>query len=283
MIRTRLGPTPLEDVVEATATLEAFPTAAVRIREVADDPDTSLLDLERAVQVDPAVSATVLRVANSAFYGLPRSVSTIRDALLILGFEATRDLALSVALFSGLRNGSPAREQVWRSAIRTGTASRLLATRSVPAEARHLFVAGLLHEVGLLILIKQFGPRYEERLRALHGRPEHRDWETTTFGWDHVALGAACLARWQLPEPIVGAVRWHHHDVADMPDIYRAGAAMVGLGEGVQSALLRSAPGEVVTWAAASPLALAAGVAPATLELVTRDLDREVRPLASVT
>ena len=119
-------PASVELVVESAQAIGAFPASAQRIREVADNPEASLLDLEKVVAADPAVTAVVLRVANSAFFGLPRSVVSVKEALLVLGFNATKELALSIALIGGLRSRDPLGNRLWSTALRTGAASQLI-------------------------------------------------------------------------------------------------------------------------------------------------------------
>lgn len=228
----------LEDVITTAESLDVFPAAAAKIRTTADDPDSSLLDLEEAVSADPAVSALVLRVANSAFFGLSRTVGTLRDALFILGFRATRDLALSIALMATARGGGPLRQAVWSDAIRTAATSRLLSRDLKVVDDAESFVAGLLQDVGILVLLKVDKEHYEPVLRMFQAHDNDLvTAERSRYGFDHAELGGACLEKWQIPGAISHAVRYHHlaeQGIDKIPEAARAPAGLLHLAHRAQ-------------------------------------------------
>lgn len=190
--------------------LEVFPPVAVRVKEVAEDDRSSLTQLERVVGMDPALAAQVLRVANSPFYGLSREVASLRQAILVLGFRATRDLALALALASSGRAAGPFGRSLWWHAVRSGVAMRELAALSQQAEPQDAFVVGLLHDIGQFVLLATEPRVYGGLLGAVDG--EHARLlvaERAAFGVTHPEVGAAALARWQVPERVVSAVATH--------------------------------------------------------------------------
>lgn len=191
--------------LDQAESLGVFPPAAVRILAVVDDPRTSLVDLERAVELDPVLTAQVLKIANSAFFGLSRSVGTLRHALFILGFRATRDLALALAVMAASRSGDGRRRRAWQEALQVGLAMRLLAWEGAGEDSADRFTVGLLHNIGALLLHLLHGPAQE---RLLAEAEDACAAERFQYGFDHVELGAACLERWNLPEGTCGAVRW---------------------------------------------------------------------------
>ena len=107
----------VEQALRNVRALHVFPRVAERVRRVVDDQRSSLIELEEVVAMDPALAGQLLRVANSPFYGLSRRVSTIRQAILILGFQQTRDLALALALASVRRGLGQTGELLWLSLI----------------------------------------------------------------------------------------------------------------------------------------------------------------------
>ncbi|MCA9495061.1 MAG: HDOD domain-containing protein [Myxococcales bacterium] len=280
-------PTTVEEVVESAQAIGAFPASAQRIREVADNPEASLIDLERVVAADPAVTAVVLRVANSAFFGLPRSVVSVKEALLVLGFNATKELALSIALIGGLRSRDPLGNRLWSTALRTGAASQLIGSRLRGVDRRGLFVAGLLHEIGALILLKVYGRPYATHLQRLHAMPaELMSEERATMGFDHPTVGGACLARWYIPPPISGPVRWHGAVVSDpdmVPDEVVEGASAVHLARRLQAELAKGlSPRDAADRIASDPVARRIGLAPLDLEHAAEHLPEEVSRLVSL-
>jgi HD-like signal output (HDOD) protein len=273
----------VEAVVEEAQSLGAFPASAQRIREIVDNPEASLVDLERAVLADPAVAAIVLRIANSAFFGLQRSVVSVKEALLILGFSATKDLALSVALVGGLRPKDPLGNRVWSNAVRTAAAADLLARTVAGVDAQAMFSAGLLHEIGLLILLKVFGRPYGALVQPRYGSPELANAERNQLGFQHPDLAGACLTRWQIPRSVTEAVRWHARvltDAATVPPEVRPGAALVAVARLLQQDAATGRPHSAVANAVgAHPLALQIGVSAPSLERVVGKLGAEVSKL----
>ncbi len=201
----------IEELLVRAEELEVFPAAALRIRQVADSPHSSLLDLEEAVSSDPTLSAQILKVANSPFFGLRREVSTVQRALFVLGFRATRDMALTLAMLSLGRKEDAVKGEVSRHCQRVGVAAQCIASTADDLDARELFLTGMLHDLGKLILLAVDA----DRARDLYG-PEGGvgddlvTSEREIFGFDHAHLGAACLEQWNLPVSTFSAVRGHH-------------------------------------------------------------------------
>ena len=199
----------IEQALQRAETVRLFPSAAMRIQSVATDSRSSLADLERAVALDAALAALLLKLANSAYYGMPRGVATLRQAIQVLGFRATQDLALALALLSLGHSAHPLRKELTRHSMRTGAAAQSLARSSRSADPGEAFVAGLVHDIGALLMLELWPGQSEAILRAQE--PDRRlGAEHAAFGFDHALLGAACLERWSLPPSICAAVRGHH-------------------------------------------------------------------------
>jgi HD-like signal output (HDOD) protein len=188
--------------------LAVFPPAAVRILRVVDDPRTNLVDLEKAVSLDPVLTAQVLKVANSAYFGLARTVGSLRQALFVLGFRTVRSMALSLAAMTMGASEGPWRRRVWRRSIRTCHAMRHLGTHVDWDDYAEPFAVGLLHKIGMLLLLVLEEETYIDMLERMRwGSPELLEKEAHFFGFDHILLGGACLERWNLPEEVCLAVR----------------------------------------------------------------------------
>jgi HD-like signal output (HDOD) protein len=200
--------------------LAMFPRVATRIREVVDNPETSLVDLEAAVSMDTTLSAQVLKLANSAFFGLPRSVASLKQALLILGFQATRDTTLAIATMSIGRGEDPTRLHIWQRSLRAAATAQLFSSK-IGWAGPEAFVAGMLHDIGTLILLELHPYLYEDILHFANSPSHLIETECTTFSFDHAQLGAAALERWHLPERTVNAVL-RHHDIESAATITSA-------------------------------------------------------------
>lgn len=208
--------TEVGELIARADSLGLFPALAARIRAVADDAASSLVALEEVVCLDTTLSAALLRLANSAFYGMRRQVGTVRQAILVLGFRATRDLALGLALASIGRSSAPLRQAIWDQAVRGAAVARAIASHLRGRERQGLvgeaFLAGLLRDLGRVLLLELEGPRYRRLCEEDPARTGEQliDAERAELGFDHATLGGACLDSWRLPEATCAAVAQHH-------------------------------------------------------------------------
>ncbi|MCZ6635762.1 MAG: HDOD domain-containing protein [bacterium] len=199
--------------------LPTLPVIVSRILEVADDSGSSANELAGLVARDMSVSAKVLNLANSAFYGFSRRITTIPQAVVVLGFDTVRSLALSVSVFESLsRNEGDVsfdREAFWIHSIGCGTASRLIAKELGYRDSGTFFVAGLLHDLGKIILDTYFSEQYSEVVKEMveEERPA-LEAETDILNIDHAEVGAWLAVRWKFPEILVTPIAAHHNLLA---------------------------------------------------------------------
>lgn len=199
--------------------LPTLPVIVSRILEVADDSRSSANELAELVARDVSVSAKVLNLANSAFYGFSRRITTIPQAVVVLGFDTVRSLALSVSVFEALTKNSGKisfdREAFWIHSIGCGTASRLIAKELGYRDTGTFFVAGLLHDLGKVILDTYFGEQYAEVVTEMveEERPA-LEAETDILNIDHAEVGAWLAVRWKFPEILVAPIAAHHNLLA---------------------------------------------------------------------
>ncbi len=190
------------------------PAVALRVVEKASEPGCSLADIEATILLDPALCGKVLRTVNSALYGLPRSVASIRQALGMLGLNAVRSLVLSLSLpaLQGRAVGQSLQD-FWKVSVAGAIVARELALRlGWPGPEDHL-VAGLLRDLGTLFLSQAF-PAEANELQAIPADERDADEcerEVELFGVHHAEVSAHVLRRWRLPEEITEAIRYHHH------------------------------------------------------------------------
>ncbi len=205
----------LETLLERVGQLPTLPPVALRILALVEDSKSAVQDLSAVIAKDPALTARVLRLVNSSYYGLPYRVSTVSHAVSLLGFDTVRSLALGLSIF-GLFEGKGRgrvldRNGLWTHSLVSGVAARLLALRvryAVPEEA---FVAGLLHDMGRFILDEYF-PSELERIIQLEEQEGLALWEAERriLGFDHAQLGSLLAQRWGLPHGLAQAILGHH-------------------------------------------------------------------------
>lgn len=194
-----------------------LPQVAQRVMALAEDPDASAEELGQVVMTDAPIAMKVLKIANSAYYGLQEEVVSAERAASVLGFRVLRDIVLQasvIAEFDHLGGKAFDLDAQWIHSILTGRVCAFLRKRStapLDLSADELQMVGLLHDIGKVVLLDQEGPDYLDALREAHdtGRSLFRC-ERERFGFDHTDVGAILCARWSLPEPVARAVQFHH-------------------------------------------------------------------------
>lgn len=196
--------------------LPTLPIIVSRVLEVADDSGSSATELAEIVARDMSVSAKVLNLANSAFYGFSRRITTVPQAVVVLGFETVRSLALSVSVFESLNKPSGEasfdREAFWVHSIGCGTAARLVAKNLGMRDTGTPFVAGLLHDLGKVILDTYYNDLYQEVVEEMVEEERSAlDVETDVLDIDHAEVGGWLATRWKFPEVLVAPIASHHN------------------------------------------------------------------------
>jgi len=190
--------------------LGLFHPTATRIQEVASDPTAEIGDLARTIAIDPFMSARLLKLANSPYYGLRKTVTTLKHAITVLGFRTTRDLAIAMYIGGKADTAGPEACKIWQHSLRTGTAYRLIARYVRGQSAPEALIAGILHDVGALIMC-MLDPRYAAMVRHFQeGSARVLTAERMLFGVEHTKLGAALLDTWDLPHTFVEVALTHH-------------------------------------------------------------------------
>jgi putative nucleotidyltransferase with HDIG domain len=216
----RFNPSELFDI-------PTLPAVVMRAMEVLQNPATDADDVQAVIARDPAISAKILRVANSAFFGFARRVGTIGEAAGILGFVNLQGIILGLGAFDSLRSGRLNLAALWRHSVTTATAARLLAERTGrrPDEA---FTAGILHDIGKLIFAVQAGADYQRviDLERVAGASS-LEAERALLEFTHPEVGEMVAQRWNLPPRYVAAIA--HHHAPDAAGEEAAFAALIGL------------------------------------------------------
>lgn len=197
----------LRVLLDALEKLPARRPVSLQVVSMVDDPDTSAGKLAGMVGADAALTARLLRLSNSAYYGLSGRVSSVQYAITVLGFSTVRAMALADA--AGVQDGDVAPDGFWEHAAIVGVASAA-AARWTGARAPEALCAGLLHDLGKVLLCRVDEEGYGELLRTYPDGPELLRAERRTYGMDHAAVAAQVLETWSLPEELVRPVRTHH-------------------------------------------------------------------------
>lgn len=216
---TPTGSTPrtlpdLEALVTGVLHLVSPPEIHFQLEEAIESPYGSWERVSDIISQDPNLSARLLQLANSAFHG-QRQIDTLSRAASLVGTRALYDLAVGVAalgVFQRLPPGVIDASSLWRHSLYSALLARDLARRCHVLHPERLFVAGLLHEVGALVLGLRLPEPMREAVQAARGSEEAlaRE-EAARLGYDHAEVGARLLERWHLPRTTTEAIRHHHH------------------------------------------------------------------------
>jgi putative nucleotidyltransferase with HDIG domain len=175
--------------VYAIRDLPTLPVIAQKVLRLANDDEASAEKLTALISSDQALSVKVLALANSAYYGYRAKIGTVRHAVIVIGTNMLKQLSLSVLVCGTIGRGGKDRTEFWKHSFATATAAALIARRTGMSDGELAFMAGLIHDIGKMIIDTYFPD-------------EH--------GMQHTEVGAWMGERWQLPQPLIDAIAFHH-------------------------------------------------------------------------
>lgn len=197
-----------------TENIPSLPHVAIEVLALSRKASTTADDLAAIVQNDPAIAARLLQIVNSALYGLPKKIGSVRQAISMLGTRSVTVTVLTFALVEGLKaqpEGGMSLEMYWRRSLSAAVIARMFAKRLCKGLADEAFVVGLLSDIGMLAAWRSAPDEYGAMLRSAtpEGRPLH-ELEASAFGVDHAFISAELLRKWRLPDHLADAVESHH-------------------------------------------------------------------------
>ena len=175
--------------VYAIRDLPTLPAIAQKVLTLADDDAASAEKLTSIISSDQALSVKVLGLANSAYYGYRSKIGTVRHAVTIIGTNMLKQISLSVLVCGTLGKGGKERDEFWKHSFGTATAASMIAKRTGSSDGDFCFMAGLIHDIGKMVIDTYF--------------PNEKDMQ-------HTEVGAWMGERWQLPQPLINAIAYHH-------------------------------------------------------------------------
>ncbi|MEQ8497675.1 MAG: HDOD domain-containing protein [Gammaproteobacteria bacterium] len=201
-------------VAEEVRGLVSPPDVCMRVLELVRSERASADDIAQVVATDPALTVRLLRIVNSPLYGLRGRIETVPRAVTVLGIDALSSLVVAVsavASFGRIPSKLVNMDTFWRHGVLCGLIARALARRARVLHPERLFTAGLLHDIGSLVLYHQVPDTMRGLLTAADGAEQRLyDAELATFGYAHAQLGGLLLESWGLPATLHDAVTWHH-------------------------------------------------------------------------
>jgi len=203
-----------EGIRKKMSSFPSMPQAAVKLRELFKEDDVPINKIENILRQDPGLSANILRLANSAHFGVSSKVGSLKKAILILGLKRFEQIAISAYMNKTMDKAvegydlSPG--DLWLHSIAVATTAEAIAKLLKISYSSDIFISALLHDMGKLIL-GEFIKADSKHIKAIVAKGESQvRAEYMVFGTDHAEIGALILKKWSFPDDIVNAVRWHH-------------------------------------------------------------------------
>jgi HD-like signal output (HDOD) protein len=206
------------DILKKLDQVENLPTLPVivhQIQKLIENPNSNMSQIALIITRDQSTAARVVRLVNSAFYGLGNKISSIQQAIMLLGLNTVKNLVIGVSVvktFEGVHNATIFdREKFWLHSFACATGARLIAKKLDRDEPEDYFMAGLLHDIGILVLDQFFHEEFIAIVQqAVRTKMELTDVERGVLGISHCEIGEFMAAKWRIPEYLALAIRHHH-------------------------------------------------------------------------
>jgi HD-like signal output (HDOD) protein len=222
-------PPELQKAMSRVTEISSLPDVTACIVAVVEDPRATSHDVHQAVKTDPALATRILKIVNSAFYGLPSQVASLDRAILMLGLSAVKNLALAASL-SRLLTGAQITDEfstrdLWRHSVAVGVAAKLLARAAKYPQADEAMVTGLVHDMGLILAQQLFPAQMSQVVETCFCEPQSFvAAEERILGADHQVFGGALAAKWKFPPGVRHAITYHHEPSSLQPEFQKLAA-----------------------------------------------------------
>lgn len=202
-----------ESLISNNVELTSLPDIVMRLNDMVNDPSCTAADIGKLISQDTGLTARLLKIVNSPFYGFPAEVDTVPMAITIIGVRQLRDLVFSTCVVSKFRNIpddllNP--EYFWQHSIGCALAARNIASRIKLSHSERLFTNGMLHDIGRLIMCVAAPEKSRQLLELSHSTKQPiEEFERAVFGFTHGDVGAAITRKWRLPESFIEPIQLH--------------------------------------------------------------------------
>jgi len=205
--------TDLKAVINVVGDLPPMPVVAIKVLELLQDPMSSSSDLAKAIALDPAVSARILKIANSSFYGMQRQIKTLQNAIVILGEKTLRSLVLAISLKAVNKRFGLIEKMLWEDSIGCAIGARLLSQELSIGDREESFLGGLFHNIGKVVRNNNNADEFRQIVEAeYNGEGSFSKLELNYFDHAHTVVGAAVLEKWNFATGLIQCAL-HHNDL----------------------------------------------------------------------
>jgi putative nucleotidyltransferase with HDIG domain len=201
----------LDNLVRKVGDLKVLPFVARKLLETLGDENADIEDLSSIIEKDQTIAARVLKISNSALYGLRHEVTSIHQAVLVLGFKTIRSVVLSASTRSLYKNFGMKEKIIWDHSVGAGIAARIIAEKSDPDSQEMAFVGGLMHDLGKVVMNNETPDLFGEVLMNIYNDGvDSIEAEESVYGYNHARIGALVAQKWGFPDALVKIIANHH-------------------------------------------------------------------------
>jgi HD-like signal output (HDOD) protein len=243
-------PTQLKNIVADLRSLAPFPTVATSVLALASDDDTGPEDIVKLIQTDPGLTGKVLKLCNSAYYGFQREIASLKEASNMLGVRTLTNLVLTSSAGNYFQDHGKAtgnsQDDLWEQCVTNAIAARLIARHHRRTDPERAYTAGLLQNVGHLVLDRFYGDEHQQVQCHINNGTTRLQAEKAVIGIHHAEIGARLSSRWMLPEVLVDTIRYHHEPQNAETDPALAGT--IHLAEAIARATLGDSDASTIVY-----------------------------------
>jgi putative nucleotidyltransferase with HDIG domain len=204
----------LDATVKRIHFVSSLPHVALQVMEVAQNPRSGAQELKEAMETDPSLCARVLKCVNSSAYALRNPISSLQHAIAYLGSKQIRNLAMSAAVSELFKQqcaiGNYQRSELWRHLVAVGIGSKMIAMRCRMNNFEDMFLAGLLHDIGIVLEDQYVHALFSDAMTSLRSDAPLAAVEREVIGFDHTTLAQRMARNWKFPDQVAAAIRYHH-------------------------------------------------------------------------
>lgn len=202
-----------EDLLNKAGDLKVLPLVAKKLIESLSDDNASIDVLSHIIDKDQTIATTVLKISNSAFYGLRQEVTSLKQAIMILGLKTIRSIALAASTKSLHRQFGMTEKMMWEHSTGSAAAAKVISANFEKEVKDIAFIGGLMHDLGKVFMNNEAPEVFPEVVKRMHdGGLDSITAELDVFGYTHAEIGSRVIAKWGLAPVLVRILEWHHLD-----------------------------------------------------------------------
>jgi putative nucleotidyltransferase with HDIG domain len=244
----------IKRIMAQVKSFPGMPVTAAKLLKMLDNPDSTAAEIEEVLRYDAGLTANILKLTNSAYFGIPSKVSSVRQAIMMLGWKRLLQLVMTMCMSTVMKKPIVGYDlpqgALWRHSVAVSVAAEAVVKALKIPEAEEVFTAALLHDVGKLVL-GGFVKNDMDQIKAMVAKGiAFEVAEYMVIGTDHAEIGANILKKWDFPQDLVNAVNWHHDPetcenhctLSDIVHIANTVGLRIGFGRDTEGARIEPSP-----------------------------------------